>query len=162
VAALAGEANPGLRKYMLVGYYTGARRYTLWSLKEHHVNLKTGTISLPRPKGHRDLVLRMNDKLKAELATWLTGDPQAFLLPRLRLDSISRAFRRLNQQCVRLKVIRRAHSFHAIRHTTAPHMALNGEQQGVIRDALGHVDLRMLTRYTHLSPSVVGAALNRL
>lgn len=40
--------------------------------------------------------------------------------------------------------------FHSLRHTYASWLALSGEEQLMIADLLGHADLEMSRRYTHL------------
>lgn len=160
--ALLALARPTLRAWMLVGYYTGARRATIAALRERHVHWGAKTITLPRPKGGDDLVLPLAHPLEAFLLPRRTGNPEAPLVPQVRHDSISRAFQRLAARAFKKGLIRRPLPFHAIRHTTGTHLALAGAPQAVVRDYLGHADLRMSSRYTHASVGALTAAAAHL
>jgi integrase len=41
--------------------------------------------------------------------------------------------------------------FHDLRHTCASYLAMNGVPLGTIAEVLGHKDLKMTQRYSHLS-----------
>ena len=53
-------------------------------------------------------------------------------------------------------------SFHDLRHTYASHLRMKGADLDDIRRLLGHSDLRMTIRYTHLGQSHLDAAASRL
>lgn len=52
--------------------------------------------------------------------------------------------------------------FHTLRHTVASHMAMNGESPLIIAEVLGHKDLKMTKRYSHLSLAASSQALGRM
>ncbi len=52
--------------------------------------------------------------------------------------------------------------FHALRHTFATRLASRGTPLNVLRDLLGHVDLKMVSRYSHEAPSVADDAIRSL
>lgn len=52
--------------------------------------------------------------------------------------------------------------FHTLRHTYASYLALAGEQQKMIADCLGHTNLQMTNRYTHLMPEQKRRAAEKL
>ncbi len=53
-------------------------------------------------------------------------------------------------------------NFHSLRHTFATRLASQGTPITVLRDLLGHADLQMVSRYSHLAPSEADAAVGRL
>jgi site-specific recombinase XerD len=53
-------------------------------------------------------------------------------------------------------------SFHDLRHTYASHLRKRGADLDIIRQLLGHSDLRMTIRYTHLLPEHPETAASRL
>jgi integrase len=53
-------------------------------------------------------------------------------------------------------------SFHDLRHTCASHLRMKGADLDDIRRLLGHSDLRMTIRYTHLGQSHLDATASRL
>ena len=52
--------------------------------------------------------------------------------------------------------------FHDLRHTAATRMAETGAEPSTIKDILGHSDIRMTDRYTHVVAARKRAALERI
>jgi site-specific recombinase XerD len=52
--------------------------------------------------------------------------------------------------------------FHDLRHTFASHLVMNGNTVRTVQDLLGHKDIRMTIRYSHLSREHLQAAVNTL
>jgi integrase len=52
--------------------------------------------------------------------------------------------------------------FHSLRHTYATRLATAGTPLNVLRDLLGHTDLQMVSRYSHIIPSAADAAVKGL
>lgn len=52
--------------------------------------------------------------------------------------------------------------FHDLRHTTASYLAMNGATAPEIAEVLGHKDLQMVKRYSHLSKAHITGVLSRM
>ena len=52
--------------------------------------------------------------------------------------------------------------FHDLRHTAASWLRMQGADIHTVAQLLGHKDLRMATRYQHLSPEFLSVAVGRL
>jgi integrase len=52
--------------------------------------------------------------------------------------------------------------FHDLRHTCATWLAMAGENQELIKEVLGHKDIRMTDRYTHFMPGRTKVAVKKL
>jgi len=51
---------------------------------------------------------------------------------------------------------------HGLRHTFASYPAMGGANTRTIQELLGHKDLRITLRYSHLSPAHLREAVNNL
>lgn len=61
-------------------------------------------------------------------------------------------YRKLAHYCEKAGL--RRIGFHTLRHTFASHLAMKGVPMKAIQEMLGHADIKMTMRYSHLSPSV--------
>jgi integrase len=52
--------------------------------------------------------------------------------------------------------------FHDLRHTFASYLVMNGANLKVVQQLLGHKDIQMTMRYSHLSQDHLQDAINRL
>jgi integrase len=52
--------------------------------------------------------------------------------------------------------------FHDLTHTAASWLRMNGADIPVVAQVLGHKDLRMALRYSHLAPAILADAVGRL
>jgi site-specific recombinase XerD len=58
--------------------------------------------------------------------------------------------------------IERHFTFHGLRHTTASHLIMSGVDLRTTAKILGHKDLKMTLRYSHLAPDFLQGAVDRL
>ena len=52
--------------------------------------------------------------------------------------------------------------FHDLRHTFGSHLVMQGVDLKTVQQAMGHKDIKMTMRYSHLSPEYVQEAIDRL
>src|SRR3990172_647614 len=52
--------------------------------------------------------------------------------------------------------------FHDLRHTFGSHMVMQGVDLKTVQQVMGHKDIKMTMRYSHLSPEYVQEAMERL
>lgn len=151
---LVQEANPDLRLYLLTAQYTGARRRSLLELREQDVDCERGTVTFRATKNGDDYSVPLHPTLSEVLRARLTGQPEAYLLPRYTPGALSRAFKRLALRSGLTDC-----RFHDLRHDLASRLASHGANQRLIMDVLGHRDLRSTVRYTHLSHQAIKQTL---
>lgn len=150
-----------LRPIVTLARHTGLRRGNLLELTWEQVDLKTRQLFIPQTKSGEPLGLPLNEtaaKLLYELRH-LRG-PYVFCDERGEpwgLHQTSVAFRR---------AVKRAgithFKFHDLRHDFASRLVQGGVDIYRVKDLLGHKDLRMTTRYAHLSPENLRDAVNVL
>lgn len=79
-------------------------------------------------------------------------------------NKISATFPRVIEDLVLNEGMDKRHrlDFHSMRHTFASRLAMAGIPLTVLRDLLGHRDLQMVSRYSHLIPSMAEKAISAL
>ncbi len=66
----------------------------------------------------------------------------------------------LHTACVEAGI--REIGWHALRHTFASHLAQNGVSITIVKELLGHSDIRTTMRYSHLTPLASRKAISTL
>ena len=137
------------------------RKAEILNLKWDQVDLKHGFILLDITKNGERREIPINETLETTFKS----------LPR-RLD-ISYVFynpetekpykdikHSFKSACRRAKIT--DYTFHDNRHTFASHLIMAGVDLTTVRDLLGHSDIKMTLRYSHLAPSHKKTAVNVL
>lgn len=152
---------PHLRPLIVTAVHTGLRMGDLLRLQWPYVDLENGFASILQPKNNEPRHIPLNRtvqevllpiKLKNKL--WVFTNEAGKKIPSRTVEyQFALAIKKAGIQDFR---------FHDLRHTTASWLAMAGANQDVIRDVLGHKDIRMSFRYTHLMPGRTKAALEKL
>ncbi len=166
--ALLAERRYGKRKFSkLLSVYlrpivelaanTGMRRGELMSLRRKDIDMKGRRITLEMTKNGERRLIPMN----ARVADLLKGLPpridSEMLFPGISGDAVTHAFKRA--------VVRAGlddFHFHDLRHCFASHLTMQGVDLRSVMSLMGHKDLRMTVRYSHLSPAHLQDAVNTL
>jgi integrase len=150
--------SPTLYAYMVAALQTGARRGELCRLSGVNADWKMKTITLRATKSKTVRTLPMSEPLEALLRSLPRSlDPAAPLLPPVRPEELTRAFRRY------VRTIGLADlTFHDLRHDVGSTLAMAGVPQRAIMEILGHRDLRMSARYQHVAPDHLRSAVGAL
>lgn len=150
--------SPILKTIMVCARHTGMRQGEILGLTWADVNLRDRTITLRATKNNELRIIPINDTLLAELRA----------LPR-PLDSQARVFDGWTRQAVTMafrRATRRAgiadFRFHDLRHDFASQLVMRGANLRTVQMLLGHKDLRMTTRYAHLSQEHLQEAVRLL
>jgi integrase len=156
---LINACDSHLKPIVLTALNTGCRKGEILGLTWENVDLKHGFILLDRTKNGKRREIPINATLRATLET----------LPR-RLDGghvfydhktgkpyqdVKKSF----NSAVRRAKIKDFH-FHDLRHTFASHLVMAGIDLTTVSRLLGHKDLTMTLRYSHLSPKHMSQAVD--
>lgn len=164
-------AAPEWKTFLLVALKTGLRVGELLALKWEDVDLVAGHIIVRRtlwrgqegpPKGGRDRKVDLGNTVLAALKAHrhLKG-PYVFCMPNGRRLSHSRVKYVVPATCHRAGIPKRLTN-HGLRHTFASHLMMRGAPMKVVQELLGHGDMTMTLRYSHLSPDVKREAVKLL
>jgi integrase len=146
-----------LRPIVGLAVSTGARRGELMRIRWQDVDMERGRILLLLTKNGQRRFIYLNQLSRQVLAGLERGQPKDLLFPGVTLARVSVAFVRACKAAGILDF-----SFHDLRHTFASQLRMNGADLHTVGQLLGHKDLRMTSRYSHLSPEFLGAAASKL
>lgn len=157
--------NPHLYPFVVAALNTGMRLGELTAVEWKDIDFKRGILRVDNKKDHhtknyRVRTIPMNEFLMQVLRK----------LPR-RLDS-SYVFQRKDgskfhkmrsgfENAVKRSGIPHVR-FHDLRHTFASHLVMGGVDIRTVQELLGHRDIRMTMRYSHLAPDHMRKAVNVL
>ena len=151
------------RPIVIMALHTGLRRGELFGLRWQDVNFATGVITIPRSKHGEARHVPMNQVVRETLRT---------LPSRLRSEYVfaSKVGTALNPDNFIHRVfepaLRRAKiedfRFHDLRHTFASRLVMAGVDLMTVKELMGHKDIRMTLRYSHLSPGHLKEAVEVL
>jgi len=158
----ACKASKWRRLYLLVllALSTGARKGELLGMRWADVDLVQRVAHVGRSKNGDPKVLPLIPAVVEQLEA-LAGAPTAFVFPSERVTMKAYSFEPRWTEALRAAQIR-GFRFHDLRHSCASFLAQNGATLLEIGDLLGHRQLSMTKRYSHLASSHRSALVNRV
>lgn len=152
IERLLSHCDNHLYPIVFTALNTGMRRGEILNLKWENVDFRTGFIYLERTKNGERREIPMNDSLKAlfrQLYTQRRLDTDyVFINPKTgtKLTEFKRSFATALK-----KAGIRDFRFHDLRHTFASQLIMKGADLKTVQELLGHKDITMTLRYSHLS-----------
>ena len=158
LSALRSKQTPDyLCIIVIVAMNTGLRRGELLNLNWSSVDLRKRilTVTAKTAKSSKVRHVPLNKKAAVALRLWRikTGGQGAVF----GLTDIKKSFASL----LKLAEIQNFR-FHDLRHHFASKLVMAGIDLNTVRELLGHVDIRMTLRYSHLAPEHKAAAVEVL
>lgn len=160
----------------LLSLFSGLRAGEIHALTWGDVDIHTGSIYVKDPKNKYSRHAFMTEEVKGMLAGRYCGQPKtALVFPsvtgkrRVEIsDSFQNAVRDLGLNnsgevdaegnSVEIKDARQRVVFHTLRHTFASWLAQAGTPIYTLAQLMGHADMKMTQRYSHLAPDNMQAA----
>lgn len=152
-----------LSPMVLVAINTGLRRGELFGVEWGSVNLagRLITVTAGNAKSRKARHVPLNREAVDVLTRWKAqGKGAGLVFPSPhggRLDNINKAWGGITDAAA-LDDFR----FHDLRHTFASKLVMAGVDLNTVRELLGHSDLAMTLRYSHLAPEHKAAAVELL
>ena len=154
------EHNPMLWAVVFTALETGMRKGELTNLIWQDINFKRRTITLTRTKNNETRTIPINDRLlpvMERLYVERRGN-YGFSKPDGRpycnwRKAFENACRRAGIEDFR---------FHDLRHTFASYCVMYGMDIRTLQELMGHRDIKMTMRYSHLSKRYLRKAVNRM
>jgi integrase len=150
-----------LRPIVVTALNTGMRRGEILSLKWDNIDLKHGFILLDKTKNGDRREVPINTTLRTTLEALPRRLDGGYVFYDHKTDKAYQEVKRSFATALRKTGIRDFH-FHDLRHTFASHLVMAGIDLTTVSRLLGHKDLTMTLRYSHLSPMHMAKAVDAL
>ncbi len=160
LAACKASSWVGLYPLVLLAISTGARKGELLGLRWADIDLAHKVAHVGRSKNGDPKVLPIIPSV-AELLEARKGKPGALVFASSRVPSKAYSFEPCWDEALKAAKIRGV-TFHTLRHSCASFLAQNGATLLEIADLLGHRQLTMTKRYSHLASSHRSTLVNRV
>jgi integrase len=158
--------DPVLLAIVSVAMLTGARLSEILALTWGNADLSRRILTFRKTKSGRIRHVPMNPDLHnvlSRLDAERTGSDAGAPLfpPEWNSRRVTTAFRRLTngENCRGRIAVKPGFRFHDLRHDFASWLTMNGVAIRGVQTLLGHADLRMTERYSHLAERVLAAAV---
>ena len=160
VEALLKNCARHLKPIVVTALNTGMRKSEILNLKWTEVDLKNRKITVINTKNNETRVVPINQTLFKELSRLPHKHDTEYVFSNdkgLPYGSIKKSFS---------SALKKAgisdFRFHDLRHTFASHLVMQGVDLRTVQQVMGHKDIKMTMRYSHLSPEYVQEAIGRL
>lgn len=164
ITRLVNACEPPFRELVQGALYTGCRYGELIRLQVADFNPDARTVNVRASKSGKGRHVVLTDEGAAffeRVTAGRRGNEALFERADGKPWGRAHQTRPLKEACERARIAPAA-SFHALRHTYASHLAMNGVPLPVVAANLGHTDTRMVERhYGHLAPSYIADTIRR-
>lgn len=136
-----------LRAIITVALTTGMRKSEIFGLKWAYIKPESRFIILPVTKNNTVRLIPANDTLLRTLEDLSRNSDYVFLGRKSKpFVDIKISFK---EACKKAGI--EGFRFHDLRHTYASHLAMRGVHMRALQELLGHKNIQMTQRYSHLS-----------
>ncbi len=146
-----------LKPIVQIAIHSGMRRGEIVNLQWKDIDFKERRIILEKTKNNERRVIPMNDTLYQVLKSLPVHLHSESVFPDINGNMVTVTFERA---CKRAGI--KDFRFHDLRHTFASYLTMGGGNIRTVQTLLGHKDLRMTMRYSHLSPEHLREAVSIL
>ena len=150
IVKLLSNCSESLRPIVVLAVFSGMRRGEILGLKWHDIDYKRGIITLLDTKNGQKREVPMSDTVKNAIIQVRKHPASSYVFcsehGQGRHDirkSFSTALKKSGITNFR---------FHDLRHSFASQLVMAGVDLNTVRELLGHKDITMTLRYSHLAP----------
>jgi len=145
------------RIILALAYGSGLRLSEVRSLRVKDIDFEELTIHIKNAKGKKDRITIVPEKLKNDLEKAIAlKNADELIFESNRGGKMSdRSLQKIFEQALKSAGIKKAATFHSLRHSFATHLLENGVDVRYVQELLGHQNIRTTQIYTHVTnPSV--------
>jgi integrase len=154
--------SPWLFWLVILAMHTGMRQGELRSLRPENVDLERSVVTVLQTKTLRLKTITLNEPAREAMKWFLEHRYGDFLLmwpwgERIGKTTIYEAFKKA---CKDAEITN--FRFNDLRHTFASHLVMEGTDLVTVKDLMGHTNINMTVRYSHLVQEHKAQAVARL
>jgi len=157
---------PHIKTFLVLALHTGMRKSEMLNLKWVDVNFQTGFITVKETKNHENRHIPMNEIVVEALGRhhrrMINGKLCGLVLSNEKGEPYTNLRKSFGTALTDAGVTSKHIRIHDLRHTFASHMVMGGVDIGTVAKLLGHNDVKVTMRYTHLAPDHLQAAVGVL
>ncbi len=149
-----------LRPVVVLALNTGLRKNEILQLKWKDIDLKEKKITVKRTKNNEIRTVPINDTLYQELVKVVRHSEGEYIFcdkSGIPYGNVRKSF----ESALEVAKIEDLH-FHDLRHTFASHLVMKGCDLRTVQQLMGHKDIKMTMRYSHLSKAHLQEAVSKL
>lgn len=149
-----------LEPLIVLAMNTGMRKGEMLTLKWEHINMEDRylTIRSENAKSKNKRTIPLNNTVYEMLSVWQKQNPESILVFEKNGSPIS-TYQYQWETLLNDAGIENFR-FHDLRHHFASKLVMKEADLNVVRELLGHADMKMTLRYAHLAPEHKSAAVN--
>ncbi len=160
IVKLLANSTKHLRPIVILALFTGMRKGEILGLKWHDVDIRRSVITLLDTKNGDKREVPMNDHVKTAIIQ-VRKNPQSPYIFCNEEGNPRQDIRKSFSTALKNSGIK-GFRFHDLRHTFASQLVMSGANLNTVRELLGHKDITMTLRYSHLAPSYKQQAVDIL
>jgi len=136
-----------------MAYGSGLRLSELAQLRVNDLDLDELTIHIKLGKGKKDRISVIPARLKNDLNSIIAvKSPDDYLFVSERGGNLTtRTIQKIFTQALNKSGVKKAATFHSLRHSFATHLLENGIDIRYVQELLGHANIRTTQIYTHVT-----------
>lgn len=158
---LIDTCNDIWRPIVITALNTGMRKGEILSLRWADVDMENRKITVKKSKNNEIRVIPINQTLYQALkALSEQSDGNAYVFTNKDGETFGDIKRGFHSALKRAGI--EDFRFHDLRHTFGSHLVMQGIDLKTVQQVMGHKDITMTMRYSHLSPEYVQEAIGRL
>lgn len=153
------------RTELMVGYSCGMRVSEVANLRIQDIDFERGVVYVRQGKGRKDRMVALSETLSKQLQLYMNHyHPYDYLFENQeRTGPITdRTLQKIFNVCVKEAGIKKAVTFHSLRHSFATHLLESGVDLRYIQELLGHAHSKTTEIYTHVSSKSIMGIRNPL
>jgi integrase len=160
IKRLLEACNGYLRAIVITALNTGMRKAEILNLRWSDVDLKNRKITIVNTKNNESRVIPINQTLYQELLRLFEKSQGEYVFANRDGRPFGDIKRGFSSALKKAKI--EDFRFHDLRHTFGSYLVMEGVNLKTVQQVMGHKDIRLTLRYSHLSPEYVQEAVERL